>query len=457
MYNNKKTRFLTCVSLLTLCIGAAHAAVSPQQAAALKDKLTPLGAERAANADGSIPAWDGGFTQVPAGYQPGQRNVDPFAADKPLFTITAANLEQYKDKLAEGVIQLFKDNPETFKIEVYPTRRSAAAPQWIYDNTFKNATNATLENDGLTVKGAYGGVPFPIPQSGLEVHWNHMTLWRGESTHTKYKVWTTTADGKQVLATAAQDEGQYPYYYKEGSAETSPNPNYMLAIQATYAPAFRAGEALMVHNVLDHVKGRTLWQYLAGQRRVRRAPSINFDTPNVVASGVNFVDETFGGGGSPERYDWKLLGKREMIIPYNNNKLLANADQEVMGQRHAKPEMMRWELHRVWEVEATLKPGKRHAVPKRKYYYDEDNWGTAILDGWDAEGTLWRTALTTPFAAPDIPATVNYCTGFFHDHRTKAWIYNCALGDAGDKQYAIAERRPDTYFSPQSLLRMSGR
>ncbi len=457
MYNNKKTRFLTCVSLLTLCIGAAHAAVSPQQAEALKDKLTPLGAERAGNADGSIPAWNGGFTEVPAGYQQGQRGFDPFAADKPLFTITAANLEQYKDKLAEGVIQLFKANPDTFRIDVYPTRRTAAAPQWIYDNTLKNATNATLENDGLTVKGAYGGVPFPIPQSGLEVHWNHMTLWRGESTHTKYKVWTTTADGKQVLATAAQDEGQYPYYYPEGSAETSPNPNYMLAIQATYAPAFRAGEALMVHNVLDHVKGRTLWQYLAGQRRVRRAPSINFDTPNVVASGVNFVDETFGGGGSPERYDWKLLGKREMIIPYNNNKLLANADQEVMGQRHAKPEMMRWELHRVWEVEATLKPGKRHAVPKRKYYYDEDNWGTAILDGWDAEGTLWRTALTTPFAAPDIPAQVNYCTGFFHDHRTQAWVYNCALGDAGKEQYMLAERRRESYFSPESLTNQSAR
>jgi hypothetical protein len=161
-----------------------------------------------------------------------------------------------------------------------------------------------------------------------------------------------------------------------------------------------------------------LWQYLSGQRRVRRAPSINFDTPNSVASGVNFVDENYGGTGSPERFDWKLIGKKEMIIPYNNNQLLANADEKVMGQRHVNPDYMRWELHRVWEVEATLKAGKRHAVPKRKYYYDEDNWGNAMIDGWDAEGTLWRTSLSTPFVAPDIPATVNYCTGFFHDHRT---------------------------------------
>jgi hypothetical protein len=456
MHKNKIAQLLACLSL-SLSASVTHAAVSGAEAQALKSALTPLGAERAGNADGSIPAWTGGYTQVPAGFQEGHRAFDPFKDDKPLYSVTAANMSQYADKLTDGVKQLLKDNPQTFKLDVYPTRRTAAAPQWVYDNTFKNATQATLEADGLVVKGAYGGVPFPIPKSGIEVMWNHQTLWRGEATHSKYKVWTTTTDGQRVLATAAIDEGQYPYYYKELTAETAPNPNYMLAIQLTYAPAFRAGEALMVHNVTDYVKGRTLWQYLAGQRRVRRAPSINFDTPNAVASGVNFVDETFGGAGSPERYDWKLIGKKEILIPYNNNALLTHGDDEVMDKRHVKPAFMRWELHRVWVVEATLKPGKRHAVPKRMFYYDEDNWGNASIDGWDAEGTLWRTALTTPFAAPDIPATVNYCTGFFHDHRTKAWIYNCALGDAGNEQYQIVERRRESFFAPESLTKMSAR
>ena len=455
MHNNKIAQLLTCFTL-SLSAMTACAAVSAVDAQALKSTLTPMGAERAGNADGSIPAWTGGYSTVPAGFQQGHRTFDPFAQDKPLYTITAANLAKYQDKLSDGVIQLFKDNPQTFRIDVYPTRRTASAPQWVYDNTLKNATNATLDSDGLVVHGAYGGVPFPIPKSGIEVQWNHQLLWRGESTHSKYKVWTTTADGQRVLATAAEDEAQYPYYFKEGSAESS-GINYMMAIQLTYAPAFRAGEALMVHNVTDYVQGRTLWQYLSGQRRVRRAPSINFDTPNPVASGVNFVDENFGGSGSPERYDWKLIGKKEMLIPYNSNQLLANADEKVMAQRHVNPDYMRWELHRVWVVEATLKAGKRHAVPKRKFYYDEDNWGNAIIDGWDAEGTLWRTSMTTPFVAPDIPATVNYCTGFFHDHRTKAWMYNCALGDAGSEQYAITDRRRESFFSPESLTKMSAR
>ena len=460
MNKNNIRNLVLCRSVLVLGLTVSAttlAAVTPEQAEQLKSTLTPMGAERAGNADGSIPAWTGGYTQVPDGFKSGHRDVDPFAADKPLYRITLANLEQYRDKLSEGTIQLLEDNPDTFYIDVYPTRRTAAAPEYVYQNTFKNATHAHLENDGLTVKDAFGGVPFPLPQSGLEVHWNHLTLWRGLATETKYKVWTTTAEGRHILSTAAVDYGQYPYYYPEGSAETVPDPKYMMAIQLAYAPAFRAGEALMVHNVLDHVKGRTLWQYLVGQRRVREAPSINFDTPNVVASGTAFVDESFGGVGSPERYDWQLMGKRELIIPYNSNALLANKDETVMGDRHIKPEYLRWELHRVWEVVATLKPGSRHAVPKRKYYYDEDNWGTAIMEGWDAEGTLWRTSFTTPFAAPDIPATVNFCTGFFHNHRTKAWVYNCSLGDVAGDQYAITERRSESYFSPRSLLRMSGR
>jgi len=457
MYKNKIRHLALSVAMLSSAALTANAAVSEEEAAKLGNELTPMGAIRAGNAEGTIPAWDGGFTDVPANFKQGDRSVDPFADDEPLFTITADNLDQYRDKLADGVIQLFKAHPDTFKIHVYPTRRTAAAPQYIYDNTRENATRARLTNNGLTVEGAYGGVPFPIPQNGLEVHWNHLTLWRGVATETNYKVWTTTASGSRNLATAAEDIGQYPFYYENESYESTPNAKYMLAIQLAYEPAFRAGEALMVHNVLDHNAGRTLWQYLAGQRRVRQAPSINFDTPNVVASGVNFVDETFGGGGSPERYNWELLGKREMFIPYNNNSLLANGDETVMGQNHVNPEYMRWELHRVWEVEATLKDGSRHAVPKRKYYYNEDNWGTAILDGWDAEGNMWRTALTTPFVAPDIPATVNYCTGFFHDHRTGDWVYNCALGDVAGEQYRVIEPRSESFFTPQSLLRMSGR
>lgn len=214
---------------------------------------------------------------------------------------------------------------------------------------------------------------------------------------------------------------------------------------------FRAGEALMVHETLDFAKGRTIWQYLAGQRRVRQAPNIAFDTPNAVASGVNFVDETFGGVGSPERFEWKLIGKKEMYIPYNTNRLLTVSDEQAIDEHHLKPEYLRWELHRVWVVEATLKADKRHAVPKRVYYHDEDTWGTALYDGWDAQGKLWRTQFMLPFAAPDLPAQVNNATNLLFNLQTGGWVYDYAMGDGGDDQYRPFARKPVSYFSPEAL------
>lgn len=441
---------LTVLAVTALASGAAGAAVTAAEAEALKGRLTPLGAERAGNAAGTIPAWDGGLTKPPANYTPGNRRFDPFASDKPVLTITAENMSQHAARLSEGVQAMFKAYPKTFHIDVYPTRRSAAAPQWVYDNTLKNAVHARLENEGLTVTGAFGGVPFPIPKSALEVRMNQLSRWRGETAFSKVKIWANTANGRHVLASDATDDSQFPYYYKEGSADKYNGiTNY--AILITTAPAFRAGEALLLHDTIDFVKGRTIWQYLAGQRRVRQAPNVAFDTPDAVSSGVNFVDETFGGVGSPERYDWKLAGKKEMYIPYNTNRLFLFSDEESMGEHHLKPENVRWELHRVWVLEATLKEGKRHAVPKRVYYLDEDTWGPALYDGWDAQGKLWRTQMQLPFAAPDLPAVVNTCTGVMYNLQTGAWAYNCAMGDGGDDQYRPFARHPDSYYTSDAL------
>lgn len=443
---------LGALCLLTLAPGAAWAAVTAQEAALLKTTLTPMGAEKAGNKDGAIPAWTGGLTTGP-GAADGRR-TDPFAADKPLFTITAANMETHADRLSEGVQAMLKKFPSTFRINVYPTRRTAAAPQWVYDNTFRNATTATLKQDGLTLEGAHGGVPFPIPKNGLEVQWNHLTVWRGEAIANHNKIWAVTADGSPVLATEATVSEQYPYYGKEGTSRGEPG--YMHFLQLTSAPAFRSGEALLIRETIDYSKDRLVWQYLPGQRRIRRAPNIAFDTPDFVASGTNFFDEVYGGNGSPERYDFKLIGKKEIIVPYNTNRLFGVPDREAMGPNHLKPEHVRWELHRVWVVESTVKPGKRHAVAKRVKYYDEDSWAALLVDGWDAQGKLWRTQWTLGFAAPDFPGHIATCTDEFHNLQTNTWVYRCAMGDSGE-QYVPVAYRPDSHFSPDSVVGESAR
>ena len=442
--------------LVAAMAGFAQAAVTPQEAEQLKTTLTPLGAERTGNKDGSIPAWTGSGAPVAPGYKTGDRRVDPFADEKPLFAITADNMDKYADRLTDGVKALLKKHPKTFRLDVYPTHRTAVAPQYVYEGTLKNATRARIVEDGEGIEGAYAGTPFPIPKSGIEVRWNHMARWKGESSTAKTKIWTVTATGQKVLGSEVVADEQFPYYFRKGSLESFKGEFYGYR-QLTSAPSFRAGEALLVWDSSNFAKqDRQAWQYLVGQRRVRRAPTIGEDNPDFVASGANFFDEPFGTQGNPERYDYKLVGKKELFIPYNNNKLFSVKDEQAMGEHHHDPGAVRWELHRVWVVEATLKAGKRHAVPKRIYYQDEDTWGTAIFEGWDSQGKLWRTELCMAFAAPDIPATIESYMDFFYNLATGQYVYRNAMGDS-DKQYVSLPPRPESYFSADSLAGMGVR
>lgn len=451
MYANKLTQ-LAAASLM-LWAATANAAVSPQEAEQLKTSLTPMGAERAANKDGSIPAWTGGYSTATAAYKAGDRRVDPFGSDKPLYAITAENMDKHADKLSDGAKALLKKY-KTFRIDVYPTRRSALAPQWFYDNTFKNATKVKLTGGGMGVDGGAGGVPFPIPKNGDEVRWNSETRWHGESITARQKIWTVTPSGQQVLASDINAHEQFPWNYSPSTdmkydAASTPMRYYL---QFVNGPAFRAGEGLLGHFPTDYAKETAqAWIYLAGQRRVRRAPSVGFDTPDFVASGANFFDEVQAPSGSPERYDWKLVGKQEMIVPYNNNKLFSVKDQDAMGTNHLKPEVMRWELHRVWVLESTRKQGQRHAVAKRRFYIDEDSWSNLLMDGWDDQGALWRTTVQLGFIAPDIPAYVGgTCFDTFYNLQTSQYIYRCGMGDA-QPQYQAVKPRSANFFAPDAL------
>ena len=171
----KKRNFLQAslaMATLSMTPLAARADVSAEEAARLKTTLTPLGAERAGNKEGTIPAWEGGLTRAPANYKNGDPRPDFFPNDKPVLTINARNMDQHAAKLSDGVKALMKKYPD-FRIEVYPTRRTAAAPQYVYDNTFRNATRAKLVDNGQGVEGAFGGIPFPIPKDGYEAILNH--------------------------------------------------------------------------------------------------------------------------------------------------------------------------------------------------------------------------------------------------------------------------------------------
>lgn len=418
------------------------AAVSPEEAARLGADLTPFGAERAANPQGTIPAWTGGYTTVPPGYQSGQPRPDPFANEKPLFQITATNMAQYADKLSDGMQALFHRFP-AFRIDVYPTHRTAAAPEWVYEKTRQNATRARM--NGLVMEGAQGGIPYPIPKSGAEAIWNHQLAWRGESITIVYQSYIV-AGGKPVQVAAAEVESQSPYYYREKSPE---NVSLIgLARLNMTGPAARVGENAVIEDPFD-LRNRKAWTYLVGQRRIRRAPFIAYDNPDFFASGLAFHDEYALFNGSLDRYDWKLLGKKELFVPYNTQGFHKRKITEVLGPHHINPDHVRWELHRVWVVEATLAPGKRHVMPKRRFYLDEDSWQVLAADGWDANDQLWHTGYALSLLVPELPALIVNPHAIY-DLRKGA--YEAALlHNELPQNWVIVPRRPESYFSPSTL------
>jgi hypothetical protein len=403
---NIKTRLVSNIIFLTVLYSSYLLAEIPaDQIARLGADLTPLGGEKAGNADGSIPAWNGGLTQAPAGYQPGKHYVDPYAGDAIKFTITAGNMDQYADKLTEGQKALLKIYSDTYKMNVYPTHRSAAAPQRIYDVTKQIAATARLTADGNGVEGAINGIPFPIPANGLEVIWNHLLRWRGNYLERRIVQAAPTRGGDY---TVVQFRDQISVLYSQENMTVDKLDNLILYFkQEVQAPARLAGGILLVHETLNqNAENRNAWLYNPGQRRVRRAPNVAFDNPGTASDGMRTNDQFDMYNGSPERYDWKLVGKKEIFVPYNNYRLQDPSLKysDILKPLHINQDYPRYELHRVWIVEATLKPDARHIYKRRTFYIDEDSWQTLAVDQYDNRDQLWRVSEGFAMTYYDVPS-----------------------------------------------------
>jgi hypothetical protein len=429
---------------------AAQAGVTPDEAAQLGKTLTPLGAERAGNAAGTIPPWSGGYTTVPPGYQSGMPRQDPFAEEKPFFSITRANLGSYADKLPEGARALFAKFPD-YRMDVYPTHRTAAAPQRVYDNVLLNATRAQASPAGIAygVAGAIGGIPFPIPKNGYEAVWNHLLAYWGPARETHVATYVISSDGTIELATAYREVADFPYYYPDATPE-SIGGYYFKTRHLEDAPPAKVGEGYLAWQPIDIDRYKfAAWRILPGEHRVRKGPSLSYDTPDPDASGYENLDEYYVFFGGLDRYDFKLLGKKEMYVPYNNNRFYARPVKEVAGPAHANPDDLRYELHRVWVVEGTLAHGKHDVVSRRRLYLDEDTWLAVYSDSWDEEGKLWKFAHGTMYLAPDIPAVI-LGSQFVYDLQLGGYVYGFAFNDE-PVQYKVTAPHPAAAFTPETF------
>ena len=443
------TRHTLTALLLGSMTLAAQGAVSEEQAQRLGRDLTPIGAEKAGNEAGTIPAWDGGFTDVPAGFEKGGHYPDPFKDDERLFTITGDNYEQYEENLSPGQIALLQRYPG-YNMPVYPTRRSTAYPQGIYEETRANATKVELVQGGNGFEGTTGGVPFPIPENGLEAIWNHLTHYRGDTYATSWSQAAVTQGGDYTLV-----DFDYEYDFDYGNQTKAPSERdedlLFYFLQVIKAPPRLAGSALLVWEYANQVEQpRRAWSYNPGQRRVRLAPNVAYDNPGTAADALRTNDDFFMFNGATDRYDVKLVGKKEMYIPYNSYNI--NGPQhdidDIVTPKHVNMEHARYELHRVWVVEANLKEGTSHIYKRRLFYLDEDSWGISVTEKYDNRDQLWRvdedhkySYYDVPFLAPGLEVK--------HDLQSGRYI---ALSIRNEKEtiYQPIDRTPAD-FSPSAL------
>lgn len=445
---------LALVVALGVFSGAAIA-VSADQAAKLGVELTPVGAERAGNAEGTIPAWDGGMTKAPAGFKEGDHYPNPFSSEKPKFTISAGNMAQYADNLTAGQKALLKKYP-TWKMNVYPTHRTAAYPQAIYDASKANATRVKLAAGGNGFDGTSIGVPFPIPQTGVEAILNHITAYRGDSFAISNQQVAVTASGTY---TPVRFEYEYDFHYNnllKTPAEREPN-KLTNFLQTVTAPARLAGQVLLIHEYINQIKDpRQAWIYNPGQRRVRLAPNVAYDNPGTAADGLRTNDDFTGFNGATDRYNFTIVGKKEIYVPYNAYDLGSNKLKlkDILRPGHINPDHLRYELHRVWVIESKLKEGTSHIYPRRTFYIDEDSWTILVVDAYDGRGQLWRVMEQHVLQAFDVPG-VTASAQIHHDLQSGRYL---AMGLVNEEAKVYSRiKRSASDFSPSGLRSMGTR
>ncbi|MDL0430087.1 DUF1329 domain-containing protein [Marinobacter sp. TBZ242] len=373
--------------------GGVSAKVSEAEAERLNNELTPIGAERKGNTSGSIPEWTGGMTTLPEGWSPGQVEINPFPEDEPLFVITADNVDIYRDKLSAGHIRMLEQYGPEFVMPVYQTRRTAAFPEDVYEKSRENALTAELLSNGNGVRDTIMTSPFPIPENGLEVIWNHILRYRGEELSFR-----SASATPQVSGSYNQVVNQYDYFfaYSRRGADLEDIDNKIFYLKTdTISPSSLAGTITLVHETLDQIRSpRLAWRYDAGSRRLRRSPNLAYETDLPNASSLRSVDQKDMYNGAPNQYDWELKGKREMFVPYNAYKLHDGdvRPDDVIRPQHINQQLARYELHRVWVVEAKLRTGISHIYDRRVFYVDEDSWQILATEEYGRDGELWRVS-----------------------------------------------------------------
>jgi uncharacterized protein DUF1329 len=462
------TGSVACICVAALACCAADAAVTLEQADHLGEDLTAIGAEKAGNAEGTIPAYEGGEAPLP-GWSWGKVRwrYSKFKEEQPLFSIDASNVDRHAEHLTDAQITALK-TVTGYRMDIYPSHRTCNIDATYAQRTRQNATEARIGADGWSLEHAKtAGVPFPIPQSGVEAMYNARMRPQGIG----YRIAKGTTmisprpGSREFTSYAWSLETFVPSQAVEKEAvESSGAVDFY--VHYTYAePAAMRGQAFI--GISFENKEPEQYQYFPGQRRVRRLPNYVFDAPVVGYENQYLNDEQLMQWSTLDRFEYRLVGKKEIYVQNNSLRMqdFEGKRDEAFGNSFVNPAYRRFELHRMWVVDARLKPGFQHLVPHRIYYLDEDSWSIAAVTEYDKDGKVWKLLESSQVPIWELGGSCGFLAYTIWDLQGGRYVADFSMiGTGGDAKW-IRTGDPDAnqpqfkadFYTPETLRAISER
>ncbi len=375
---------------------------------------------------------------------------DPFSLDQIIMTIDAENYISFKETLlTPGQIKMFETYPKTFKMNIYPSRRSCAVPPEVLELTKENAL---LIDDGEGVEGVVGSIPFPSPSKALHHVWNHILRYRGVEIYGASPFYIINPDGTQTYGAGEAIAKNFwnPYVTNEEAGLQG-----MLMTKVTNPPRLADASTLVIESLNAFKTPRKAWVYNPGTRRVRRAPDISYDYMPSAAQGLTTVDQVDGFNGAKDRYNWLDLGEQLRLMPYNAYKFHETKIEEVLTPYHVNQDFLRYELVKVNVIEAKLKDDKRHIIPKRIMYFDTDSHNMLSEETFDNRNTImaYREFPIINFYDQPMCLSIHSAT---YDFATKRYqLQSVRSTDIPKVQWKLNEPHDINMFTPEGLKRFA--
>ena len=374
---------------------------------------------------------------------------DPFNADEILFTIDKNNYLDYADRLlTPGQIEMFEMYSDTFKMNVYPSRRSCAVPKEVTQLTNQNAK---LIDEGEGVLGVVGSIPFPDPTEALHHVWNHILRYRGVNIYGSSPFYIVNPDTSITYGAGEAIAINYwnPFVKNEKGLQG------MLMSKVTHPPRLADASLLVIESLNALKTPRRAWVYNPGTRRVRRAPDIAYDYKPSSNQGITTTDQFDGFNGAKDRYNWSLIGTQKRLMPYNAYKLHETEIDKLLTPHHINQEFLRYELVNVNVVQADLKDDMRHILPHRIMYFDQDSHNMLVEETFDEEKEIMAYREFPIMNYYDQPMCLSVHSATYDFASRRYQLSSVRSIDVPKIQWRLEEPHDETKFTPEGLKRFA--